>query len=108
MVSNIETLLLEVSEILKEHRQNRLKNGDDFNIFKITGIQSDEVKMCRMLAEIIDPMGTHNEGLFFIRSFAKKVLYLDIDEEELASGVQLRIKSEKSNAGRDFITLEIV
>lgn len=85
MVSNIETLLLEVSEILKEHRQNRLKNGDNFNIFKITGIQSDEVKMCRMLAEIINPMGTHNEGLFFIRSFAKKVLYLDIDEEELAS-----------------------
>ena len=32
----------------------------------------------------------------------------DLDEEELASGVQLRIKSEKSNAGRDFITLEIV
>ena len=32
----------------------------------------------------------------------------DLDEKELASGVQLRIKSEKSNAGRDFITLEIV
>ena len=72
MASYIETLLSEVSEILKEHEQNRIKNGDDFNIFKITGIQSDEVKMCRMLAEIIDPMGTHNEGHFFIRSFIKK------------------------------------
>ena len=85
MASYIETLLSEVSEILKEHEKNRIKNGDDFNIFKITGIQSDEVKMCRMLAEIIDPMGTHNEGQFFIRSFVKKVLYLDIAEDELSS-----------------------
>lgn len=85
MASYIETLLLEVSKVLKKHKQNRIKNGDDFNIFKITGIQSDEVKMCRMLAEIIDPMGTHNEGQFFIRSFIKKVLYLDIAEDELAS-----------------------
>jgi len=85
MASYIETLLSEVSKILKEHKQNRIKNGDDFNIFKITGIQSDEVKMCRILAEIIDPMGTHNEGLFFIRSFVRKVLYLDIAEDELAS-----------------------
>lgn len=76
-------LLNEASKIIKEHEQNRIANGDEFNIFKITGIQSDEVKMCRMLAEIIDPMGTHNEGQFFIRSFVKKVLYLDIAEEEL-------------------------
>ena len=85
MASYIETLLSEVSKILKEHKQNRIKNGDDFNIFKITGIQSDEVKICRMLAEIIDPNGTHSEGQFFIRSFVKKVLYLDIAEDELIS-----------------------
>ena len=78
-------LLEEASKIIKAYEQNRVANGDDFNIFKITGIQSDEVKMCRMLAEIVDPMGTHNEGLFFIRSFVRKVLYLDIAEDELAS-----------------------
>lgn len=85
MIADITALLDEVSGILKKHKQSRMNNGDDFNIFKITGIQSDEVKMCRMLAEIIDPKGTHNTGLFFIRSFVKKVLYLDIAEDELAS-----------------------
>ena len=85
MIADITALLNEVSGILKKHKQSRMNNGDDFNIFKITGIQSDEVKMCRMLAEIIDPKGTHNTGLFFIRSFVKKVLYLDIAEDELAS-----------------------
>lgn len=85
MIADITALLDEVSGILKKHKQSRMNNGDDFNIFKITGIQSDEVKMCRMLAEIIDPKGTHNTGLFFIWSFVKKVLYLDIAEDELAS-----------------------
>ena len=32
----------------------------------------------------------------------------DLDEEERSAGIQLRIKAEKSNAGREFITLEIV
>ena len=32
----------------------------------------------------------------------------ELTEEELADGVKLFIKAEKSNAGRDFITLEIV
>lgn len=84
-MEKINVLLDNVIKILEEHKQNRIKNGDDFNIFIITGIQSDEVKMCRMLAEIIDPKGTHNMGLFFIRSFVKKVLYLDIAEDELTS-----------------------
>lgn len=82
-MKTITTLLEEASKIIKEHEQNRIANGDDFNIFKITGIQSDEVKMCRMLAEIIDPMGSHNQGLFFLRPFVKNVLNIDMTEEEL-------------------------
>ncbi len=84
-MKTITKLLSQASKIIKEYEQSRIKNGDGFNIFRITGIQSDEVKMCRMLAEIIDPKGTHNQGFFFIRSFVKRVLGLDIDEDELAS-----------------------
>jgi len=82
-MKTITMLLDEASNIIKEHEQKRIANGDEFNIFKITGIQSDEVKMCRMLAEIIDPMGSHNQGLFFIRSFVKDVLNIDLTEHEL-------------------------
>ena len=71
-MKKIQKLLSEVYKILEEHKQNRIKNGDDFNIFKITGIQSDEVKICRVLAEIIDPMGSHNKGVFFLRLFMKQ------------------------------------
>lgn len=84
-MNTIETMLLEVSEILKEHKANIIKNDRDFNLFKITGIQSDEVKICRVLAEIIDPMGSHNKGVFFLRTFAENVLRIDMDEDEIAT-----------------------
>ena len=81
----MKSLLEKVSTIIDDLKSAKESSDGAFNIFKITGIQSDEVKMCRMMAEIIDPKGTHNTGLFFIRSFVKKVLYLDIAEDELAS-----------------------
>jgi len=41
-MKTITMLLDEASNIIKEHEQKRIANGDEFNIFKITGIQSDE------------------------------------------------------------------
>ena len=43
-----------------------------------------------------------------IKSLDLIIDYMDDLGDEAAEGVQLKIKSEKSNAGRDFITLEIV
>lgn len=43
-----------------------------------------------------------------IKSLDLIIDYMDDLGEEAKEGVQLKIKSEKSNAGRDFITLEIV
>ena len=43
-----------------------------------------------------------------IKSLDLIIDYMDDLGDEATEGVQLKIKSEKSNAGRDFITLEIV
>ena len=43
-----------------------------------------------------------------IKSLDLIIDYMEDLGEEAAEGVQLRIKAEKSNAGRDFITLEIL
>lgn len=76
--------LLEQAEIIIESQRKEIKNSEsEFNIFKITGIATDEVKVCRMLAEIIKPNGTHNRGTFFLSSFLKKVLFLHISDDEI-------------------------
>ena len=43
-----------------------------------------------------------------IKSLDLIIDYMEDLGEGAADGVQLRIKAEKSNAGRDFITLEIL
>ena len=43
-----------------------------------------------------------------VKSLDLIIDYMDDLGDEAKEGVQLKIKSEKSNAGRDFITLEIV
>lgn len=43
-----------------------------------------------------------------IKSLDLIIDYMEDLGDEAKEGVQLKIKSEKSNAGRDFITLEIV
>ena len=43
-----------------------------------------------------------------IKSLDLIIDYMEDLGEEAADGIQVRIKAEKSNAGRDFITLEII
>ena len=43
-----------------------------------------------------------------IKSLDLIIDYMEDLGEEAADGVQLKIKAEKSNAGREFITLEII
>lgn len=43
-----------------------------------------------------------------IKSLDLIIDYMEDLGEEAAEGIQIRIKAEKSNAGRDFITLEII
>lgn len=82
-MKTITMLLNEASDIIKEHEQIRIAKGKEFNIFNITGFSSDEVKVCRMLAEILNPNGKHNCGEIFLESFLNNVLQLEFESEEL-------------------------
>lgn len=81
--SAIGELLECAGNIIETQRKDAKNSESEFNIFKITGIATDEVKVCRMLAEIIKSNGTHNRGTFFLSSFMKKVLSLDISDDEI-------------------------
>ena len=86
MTETIEKLIIQAKNYIEADSKERQSNSADFNIFKITGIQSDEVKMCRMLAEIINPSGTNKKAMFFLKSFIEQVLEIKtMYEEELAS-----------------------
>lgn len=73
----IEKLLDEVKTIVVKNHAENYKQGKEFNVFYIQGIASDEVKVCRFIRELLDPIGSHGQGTIFLKSFVKIVLKLE-------------------------------
>ena len=51
---------------------------NEFNIFKVLGIQYNEVLICRFLGELLNPNGTHGCGALFLDEFFKTVIKKNI------------------------------
>lgn len=82
---SIELLLQEISAISKKYELLNQKTGGYFNIFNIANITTDEVKICRVLYELLSPKGSHYQGSTYLNFFMKFVLNIDIPEKELSS-----------------------
>lgn len=79
---NIEFLLAEISEISKKYSLINQKTGGHFNIFEIAGINSDEVKICKVLYELLNPQGSHFQGYTYLKLFVENVLHFDFSDSE--------------------------
>lgn len=70
--------LLEKTSIISE-RYNLIskETGKEFNIFEIMHTDTDEVRLCRVLSELIDPQGKHCLGRLYLDLFLKIVLKIE-------------------------------
>lgn len=79
---HIEFMLAQISDISKKYDLIYQKTGGYFNIFDIANMESDEIKICRVIYELLNPKGSHYQGDCYLRLFVKYVLKLDITELE--------------------------
>lgn len=87
---NEELLLSQVSEISKKHELLYEKTGGYFNIFKIANISTDEVRICRLLYELLSPTGSHYQGTAYLKLFFYEVLKQPISKDDLKSAQVFR------------------
>ena len=80
---SIKTIVQNVNKIINENLTKMRENGECFNILEISGINKLEVKMCRILAELLNPAGCHYQNILFLKEFVKRVLKIEIDDDEL-------------------------
>jgi len=66
-------LLEHCSGTVKEFEKNYIQTGQKYNIFKITGLYKDEVKICKILADLLDPHGSHYKGDYFLTRFIETI-----------------------------------
>lgn len=74
-----EKFLLQTVAISNNYDTIRAATGCDYNIFSILGIESREVCICRVIADLLNPNGLHHQGFLYLKLFTKKVLNLNDD-----------------------------
>ena len=65
----MEKLISKVLQVMKDAERHRAVTGEAFNIYKVAGIDHDEVKTCKVIYELINPNGTHYQGNVFLKMF---------------------------------------
>ena len=77
-MANFEELLKEVSKIVvreKTQQEEKRKRGENFNIFKVLGLSTSEVRLhSAFLAELLNPNGDHGLGDKFMKAFVDGVI----------------------------------
>ena len=85
MENNMQTLLRRIGEIQKKQivKQTEVKRrGENFNVFNVLGLWSEEVRLhSSMLAELLNPEGSHGCCEAFLKKFIEDVVKLDIPDE---------------------------
>ena len=91
-----ELLLGSVEKLLEEHQELARQRGENFNVFRLLGIEHDEDRLhSRFIAELLDPRGSHQQKDTFLRLFLKEVL------ERIENGRQDWIETEKASVVRE-------
>lgn len=98
---NINHLLSQVRIIQQKYEEIEILKKEKFNIFKILGVQTEEVKLhSRFLAELLNPNGSHLMGSLFLDlwlaealpnfNFSRKNIKVEI-EKTIPTGRRLDI-----------------
>ncbi len=70
-------LLQCINRISLKYKTIAEATGKHFNIFEITHINTDEVRLCRVLNELLNPLGKHYLGRLYLDLFLEIVLKIN-------------------------------
>ena len=75
--------LLECKQITAQHAEARKNRRRTYNIYQLLDIADKEIQMCRILADLLDPDGVHDEGIKYLKVFFDTVLHIDLPDSVL-------------------------
>jgi len=105
-MSNTSYLLNSVYKTRKNYLKEYSRSGVLFNLFSITNIERKEVNThSAMIAELLNPEGSHHQGLLFLNIFFQSIEYIKDKNIDFQSA---KVTKEKSfNHGKDRVDIII-
>lgn len=98
-------LLKHIFSIMQGYRERALLSGDHFNLFRVIGATSDEVKVhSAFIAELLNPKGSHGQGDIFLKLFLREVKIVDFDLEGASVVIEkyIGVKTDTSGGRLDI------
>jgi hypothetical protein len=69
-IKAVQALLQDCSALVQACRSRSRDHAPDHNLFQLLGIERSEVWLhSPFIADILDPFGTHGQGILFLRQF---------------------------------------
>ena len=67
--ARIENILEQIRKLKDQYEKRAAITGEDFNVFEILGVERREVRHSAMLANLLNPKGSHRQGAVFLEHF---------------------------------------
>lgn len=98
----LSAMLADITAVRQRSELLRQYKGYGFNLLQVLGADTDEVKMCRLLYELLSPQGSHGQGTKFLKLFYQEVLGKSFSEAEIAASRVYREYSIKDQRRIDL------
>lgn len=91
----IKSIISQVIKLNEKYELISKMNGDNFNIFSILDMERNEVQThSKFIYELLNPLGSHNQGELFLKCFFEEVLelpyenYLSVKREDFTTYIK--------------------
>lgn len=99
-MQEVKDLLNQVTAINRKYEGIGRITGENFNIFKLLGVASSEVRThSTFLAELLNPKGSHQQEVVFLDLFVKRFSIQGFDAASATAEVELYIGTKTETTG---------
>lgn len=99
-IENIQQLMTKINEISNKYEEISKVSGDNFNVFRVIELTSDEVRLhSKFLAELLNPKGSHGQGSKFLDLFIQQFDIKNVDPETSKVDVEKYIGNKTDTEG---------
>lgn len=103
MENNIQNLLAQVNLINKKYEEIAKITGENFNIFSVLRLESDEVRLhSRLIGELLNPKGRHGQNELFLKLFISTIGLEDQYQLEQIKNATVIVEENIGNIPDDY------
>ena len=95
-MNSLIQLFHEIHLLLEKHEQIRKEKGDNYNLFQVINMTSDETRVhSAMIADLLNPKGKHQMGDVFLRLFIHCLKTQQLNHELSFTYNKAKVECEK-------------